>query len=321
MSRRTAWTTIGEKNSAEVSSASEMMRLAGLDWTVTLNSVYTSGLFDPINIDNRYATVRTNKDGSESVLSVVGGRYKVFQNSEIFSNLDTIVGNGHAKYAAAGELGGGKVVWTVLELPEDIKVGDDQHQGYIVARTSHDGSSPFQMTAIINRLSCTNQINATMMNGRRNGNYYSLRHTTNNDFSTADIFAQLSLMKDDIATYTNVSQWLRGYNMDNNEFINFIQAVYPMPSKFEIADKNLLSAGEKRSMTRILSNRSKALQVWNNETGTQENIYGTRFGAFQAVVEANDHLAKRTDKQAEKILLGTDGATKMRALSLLGVGV
>ena len=321
MSRNTAWKIIGEHNSTDVSSASEMMHLAGLDWNVSLNSIYTAGLFDPINIDNRYATVRTNKDGSESVLSVVGGRYKVFQNSEIFSNLDTIVASGQAKYAAAGELGGGKVVWTVLELPENIHVGDDRHEGYIVARTSHDGSSPFQMSAVINRLSCTNQINATMMNGKKTGNYYSLRHTTNNEFKASDVMAQLSLINDDVSTYVQVSRWLRGMPMDNNEFINFIQAVYPMPSKFEIINKDLLSAGEKRSMTRILSNRSKALQVWNNETGTQENIYGTRFGAFQAIVEANDHLASNSNKRAEKILLGTDGDVKMRALTLLGAGV
>ena len=83
--RRNPYTLIGKHCEYEVSSAHDLMKQAGLDWQVSLNDVYATGSYDVIKIEDKYATVRTNKDGTESVLSVVGSRYKVFQNDEVFS--------------------------------------------------------------------------------------------------------------------------------------------------------------------------------------------------------------------------------------------
>ena len=319
MTRRNPYELIGTLNSFEVTSAKDLMDQAGLNWKVSLNDVYASGSYDPILIEDRYATVRKDSSGLESVLSVVGTRYKVFQNEEIFSSLDSVVGAGDARYGAAGELKGGKIVWTLLELPDNVSIGDDKHSAYLLARTSHDGSTPFQLTPIVNRISCTNQINACMVQGQNKNLYYSVRHSTGNDINVIDIKNTFNIIRKDMQEYVRISSWLRGQEFSNEEFFNFTKRVFALPTKIEFAADEFLSAGEKRAKTRALLNRSNAVKVWLGDTETQDNIKNTKFGAFQAIVEVSDHMQRSSIKQAEKIVLGTDITLKSRAFELLGV--
>jgi phage/plasmid-like protein (TIGR03299 family) len=316
MTRRAPWTIVGNNNEYNVSTAAELITAADLDWRVNLSEVQT---VEGLDIKNRFATVKTQSNGDQSVLAVVGSRYQVIQNAEIFSCLDDVVGTGQARYAAAGELGGGKVVWTVLELPEDVSVGNDEHTGYIVARTSHDGSTPFQMTPIMQRLACTNGINLSMLHGKKNDKYYSIRHTENYQLNTNDIRLALDLVRKDMSAYVEMSNVLSSLRFDDNQFISFAKALFPLPAKIEFASDVLLSASEKRAKTAALRKRTNAFTVWTGDTGTQENLYATKFGAFQAIVETVDHFSNNNNKQAERALLGTDTAIKHRALQLLGV--
>ena len=95
--RRAPWQIISDKQTFEGTSARQIMREAGLDWTVSLEDVYTTSNRDDfglLNIPNRFATVRTNADDTQSALAVVGSRYKVMQNEEVFESLDFLVDSG-----------------------------------------------------------------------------------------------------------------------------------------------------------------------------------------------------------------------------------
>lgn len=318
MTRVNPFTVIGTHCEYEVNSAHDLMVKAGLDWKVTLENVYTTGDTGVLEVPDRYATVKWTDAGIKP-LAVVGSRYKVLQNDEIFSCLDDIVNNSDARYGAAGELKGGNVVWATIELPANVTVGDDAHNAYVIARTSHDGSTPFQMTPVVNRLSCTNQINAAMMSGKAKGIYYRVKHSPNSSINVDDIRKAFKIMNEDIQKYATVSSYLRSIEFSNEEFKNFVKRVYPLPSKIEFSPFEMLSAGERTSKTRAEKSRSNAINIWLGGTFTQDNISGTKFGAFQSIVEATDHFSKNYMKQASKMILGTDIAVKSRALQLLGV--
>jgi hypothetical protein len=189
--------------------------------------------------------------------------------------LDDIVNNSDARYGAAGELKNGNVVWATIELPANITVGDDPHNSYVIARTSHDGSMPFQMTPVVNRLHCTNQINAAMMSGKAKGIYYRVKHSPNSSINPDDIRKAFKVMNEDVQKYATVSSYLRSIEFSNEEFKNFVKRVYPLPSKIEFSPYEMLSAGERTSKTRAERSRSSALNVWIGETDTQHNIKGT----------------------------------------------
>lgn len=317
MARVQPWQIIGEANKTETTSARQLMKELNLDWKVTLEDVYTPGKFDPIKIEDKFATVRHNADGTESAIGVVGSRYKIFQNSEVFESLDFLIDSGEARYAAAGELNGGAVVWTVMEIPNGIKVEGDEHAAYILARTSHDGSSSFEIAPIVTRLSCTNQMNAAFASAKHKQLYFSLKHTQKNVVSAADIRQVINIMYEDFSDYSDMAASLLAQPMSNFEFENFAKHVYPLPSKIEFSSEELLSPGEKRARTAQLRNRKNARSVWLCETDTQHNIQGTKFAALHAIVETQDHFSRSYEKASSRILLSKDGNIKSRALELL----
>jgi phage/plasmid-like protein (TIGR03299 family) len=318
--RRSPWQIISDKQTFEGTSARQIMREAGLDWTVSLNDVYTTTQRNNLGlmgIPNRFATVRTNTDGTQSALAVVGSRYKIMQNEEVFESLDFLVDSGEARYASAGELAGGGVVWTVMELPNSIGIANDPHAGYLLARTSHDGSNAFQIAPIISRLSCTNQMNAAFANAGRKNGLYSLKHTTNSKIDLSDIRKVINLTYKDFDSYSAMGRNLISREFSDMEFKNFSHKVFPLLSKIEFSSDDMLSPAEKRTRAAVMRNRNNAWSVWTNKTGTQENLSGTKFGALHAIIEVADHFSRSEEKTSSKVLLSKDGKYKQRALELL----
>jgi phage/plasmid-like protein (TIGR03299 family) len=317
-SRRAPWQVISGKHTFEGTSARQIMHEAGLDWTVSLEDVHTTGNNGLLEIPNRFATVRTNKDGTQSALAVVGSRYKILQNEEVFSSLDFLVDSGEARYASAGELAGGGVVWTVMELPDSINISNDPHAGYLLVRTSHDGSNAFQIAPIVSRLSCTNQMNAAFAEAGRKNGLYSLKHTTNSKIDLSDIRRVINLTYKDFDSYSAMGRNLISREFTDMEFKNFSNKVFPLASKIEFSSDDMLSPAEKRTRAAVMRNRRNAWNVWTNQTGTQENLTNTKFGALHAIIEVADHFSRSDEKASSKVLLSKDEKYKHRALELLG---
>ena len=315
MARVLPWKLINDSHVSNANSAKEVMQLAGLDWTVSLHDVSVEHETGLLEVPGKFATVRTNKDGTASALSVVGGRYNIFQNDEIFSSLDYLIDSGEARYSAAGDIDGGKIVWMVMELPDSVKIAGDEHAGYLLARTSHDGSTAFQIAPIISRLSCTNQMNAAFADADKRGGLYSLKHTQNNVVRVEDIRNIIKVMYKDFSVYEDMAHEFMGQGMNDGEFKNFIRKVYPMSSKIEFSSDELLSPAEKRTRAAVERNRSNAWLVWTGDT--QDNLRYSKFGALHAVVEVADHYSRSYEKASSKILLSKDGAVKQKAIQLL----
>jgi phage/plasmid-like protein (TIGR03299 family) len=319
MVRQLPWSRIGTSNEWEVTSARELLHNAGLDWSVGLKDIHAVADDGKLlEIDDKWATVRMNKDGTESVLSVVGDRYQVFQNTQVFESLDCLVESGDARYSAAGELKNGCLVWTVMELPKGFSIRGDEHAMYLLARNSHDGSTAFQIAPIVSRLACTNQMNAAFANARKKNTYYSLKHTINNKINVSDMRNILGLVYEDIDSFISMANVLIDKPMTDSSFTNwFLPNMFPLSQRIEFAPEDTLTSGERRARTVQLKHRNNALKVWNNETKTQENLRNTSYGALHAVVEVVDHFSKSYDSSSARIIQSKDGNLKQRALQLL----
>lgn len=316
MARRVLpWQQITSKHQFQSTSAKELMREAGLDWNVSLEQVVVNTDNEVLPVENKWATVRNNNDGSGVVLGMVGSRYKIFQNEDVFTSLDFLVDSGEARYSSAGELQNGAIVWAVMELPEAVSIANDPHAGYLLARTSHDGSTAFQIAPIVSRLGCTNQMNAAF--ARADAGVYSLKHTTNNNISIQDLRSVINIMYEDFNSYELMANDLMGQSMTDGEFSNFTRKMFPISTKIEFSEDYLLSAAEKRIRAAAYRNRSAAWLVWDNGTETQEHLRNTKFGALHAIIEVADHFGRSQTKTSSKVILSKDGAIKNRALQLL----
>ena len=137
--REPAWHGLGTVLDSEVST-SEMLSVAHLaGWDVRLEDVDLPGRTHR----NYFATVRTNPfDGEADVLGIVGSRYNVLQNEELFDFGDALLDGG--RWETAGSIKNGTVVFGSLALDREITLDPngvgDKVNTYLLVHTSHDGS-------------------------------------------------------------------------------------------------------------------------------------------------------------------------------------
>jgi phage/plasmid-like protein (TIGR03299 family) len=306
---RSAWIKAGI--AVEATSAAQVAEQAGLNWTVGLSEMHTS---DFLHVPKKQAVVK-KADGKESVIGVVGSKYKVFQNSEVFGCLDGLIDSGDARYAAAGEYDDGAKVWMLMSLPKEMEIQGDPHAAFLLAKTSHDGSSSVVLRPIIERLFCANQINR-IFRAKNKAHTYTLRHTQNAVLSVSDMRNILDLTYTSIDEYSNLANHLMQREADINKATAYFKRVWALPTKIENAPLHLLSKGEKNAKSRALNARQKAFAIYSNSP-TQENIRNTEFGLWQSVVEYADHYSQKDASIAT--LAGRNDGIKLRALELLSI--
>jgi len=319
---KSAWVKAGVAVNA--TSAAYAAEQAGLNWTVKLTDIQSyvtnqvsdyESVTDYYPITNRKAVLRLGDENK--VIGVVGHKYKVVQNMEVFSALDTLVDSGDARYAAAGEYNGGASVWMVLEIPKGIEVANDPHAAFLLVRTSHDGSASVAIKPIIERLFCSNQINGLISNKRYNSYTYKMKHTSNSKLSVDDIRNIIKLTYDAVDEYQITADTLLGIQKSHKEARNFFEKVWTLPAEVANSPYHLLNQGQKRQHTIATSARERAYDIYT-ESPTQENIRGTAFGLWQAVIEYADHYAGTNDnRRAVNALSGNSDKVKTKALALL----
>jgi len=317
--RKAAWHKAGV--AVEATSASEVASQAGLDWSVSLHDIEANYQIpgnesvSRIPVENKKAVIKTTPMGETSAIGVVGNRYKVFQNAEIFGALDSLIDSSGMRYAAAGEYDGGGKVWMLMETPMEMTIADDPHAAFLLAKTSHDGSSSVIIRPIIERLFCMNQINKIYKG--KNKYTYQLSHTTNAELSISEISNIIKLSYDMANDYTALADTLLSKKASHEHAKNYFKRVFPLPSKIEEVRYDLLSTGEKKQYTRAIQARETAFNIYA-ASPTQENIRNTEFGMWQAVIEWADYNAKGKNL-ALRAISGTSDNIKTRALELLGV--
>jgi hypothetical protein len=63
----------------------------------------------------------------------------VVQNEDAFKFTDSLLGEG-VTYETAGSLRGGKIIWLLAKMPEDVTILGDTVTPYMVFTNTHDGS-------------------------------------------------------------------------------------------------------------------------------------------------------------------------------------
>ena len=143
------------------------MELAGLDWRVLQEPIYTT---EGEAICGYKANVR---DSDRKVLGVVSDRYKIVQNQEAFAFTDELLGEG-VRYETAGSLQGGKRVWLLARLPHEYIISGERITPYLVFFNSHDGSGAIKAALTPIRVVCQNTLNLALSTARRS---WSMIHT------------------------------------------------------------------------------------------------------------------------------------------------
>jgi hypothetical protein len=306
-----------DKSELSHASVDELLERFNLNWQVELWDVNASNGEESVHVPNRYATVAVGAD-SVSPLSVVGGYYKPTQNKEFVELLTQVRNMNIAEFVALGSANSGRYVYAVMELNNGVNIPGDPHAGYLIARTSHDGSCSLTVSPLIMRIMCTNAINASVMRGRHTSGVYTARHTLNTNLSYDSLIAQMNLSHTLIKDWSIMANRLIDSPMSDEQFESLKDKCFAFPAAVTSTPNNMWSRSDLVMFNKMQSYRDAAVSAYFGKT--QENLYGTRYGGLQAIIEAVDHRKEMSESQARAIILDKPSVYKQKALELVTVG-
>ena len=303
--RTPAWHGLGTVFEEEVSTK-EMLELANLhDWNVHLEEV---SIPDGFSSEKKYNYVtRTNPFDrkQKDILGVVGERYRILQNEELFDFGDALL-DGGGRWETAGSIKGGRQVFGSLALERETVLDpsgvSDKVNSYLLVNTSHDGSIAIQASVTPVRVVCANTLNLALGSGvgrnRTVKQSYKIRHTQTASGKIQAAREALGLANAYMDEFDKLAQEMIQQEISNDKFQDIIRMAYPMPE----ADKK------------------GAVSKWSTKLELIEDIYtgpyndtisGTAWGALNALTERIDWHRIGRKGSDEAVLAGASGFDPM----------
>lgn len=214
--REKPWHGLGTKV-MEAPTSKDALRLAGLDWNVVQEPIYTE---TEELIDGYKANVR---DMDRKVLGVVTDRYKVIQNDEAFAFTDALLGEG-VRYETAGSLQNGKKVWLLAHLPHEYIISGERISPYLLFSNSHDGSGAIKVALTPIRVVCNNTLNLALETAKRS---WSMVHTGDVKGKLDEARNTLFMAEKYMDHLGKEFEHLRSIKLSDNEVMDYINLLLP----------------------------------------------------------------------------------------------
>lgn len=212
---------------AEAPNSKDALRLAGLNWKVLQEPVYTE---NKELIQGYKANVR-NSD--RKVLGVVTDRYKVIQNEEAFAFTDALLGEG-VRYETAGSLQEGRRVWMLARLPREFIIGGERISPYMVFSNTHDGSGAVKTALTPIRVVCNNTLNLALRTAKRS---WSMIHTGDISGKIEEAKNTLLLADEYMTALGQEFENLRKIKLSERQVQDYIKLLLPMEENYTLQQK------------------------------------------------------------------------------------
>jgi len=243
-----------------------------------------------------YFVIRTNPfDGGTDVLAVVGGRYKVLQNEELFTFGDEIL-HGGASWETAGSIKNGRVVFGSLVIPREFTLdpsgANDTTRTYLLVNTSHDGSVAIQASVTPVRVVCQNTLNMALRGVKQS---FKIRHTSTAGGKVQAARETLNLTYSYMDEFEREAKALFEQSITDKQFNDLIVGLYPKPEK-----------DAKGAVTKWENKVTLVNDLYFNSP-TNENVKGTAWGAFNALTERLDYYRKPRTGKSDNMFAAASG--------------
>jgi phage/plasmid-like protein (TIGR03299 family) len=298
--REPAWHGLGTVFTEE-KNTKEMLEAANLNgWNVRLEDMETPS---HLTSDKKYQYVlRTNPtDNSQTdILGVVGERYHVMQNEDLFSFGDNIL-DGGGRWETAGAIKGGRVVFGSLALERETVLDPtgvaDKIKTYLLINTSHDGSIAIQASITPVRVVCANTLNVALNRTKKKGGVkqsFKIRHTQTASGKVQVARETLGMANAYMDSFDIMAKSLFATEVNAKMFNDIILAAYPKPE----------------------SDSKGAIKKWENKVDVINDIYtgefngmiaGNAWGAYNALTERLDWYRSARGGSNEAMLASASG--------------
>jgi phage/plasmid-like protein (TIGR03299 family) len=167
--RETPWHGLGQVIQ-DAPTVDEGIKAAGLDWQVELQPLFTAG---GDKVTHKAVTRATD----QSILGVVGPKYKPLQNAEAFGWFQPFIEGKTAHLTTPGSLCEGRKVWVMAEIGDPLTVvKGDEVRRFVLLSNSHDGTQSVRVGFTPVRVVCANTL--AMAHSDTASELLRLRHTS-----------------------------------------------------------------------------------------------------------------------------------------------
>lgn len=319
------WHGLGQKVEHNLS-PEEMLKAAGLDWTVSKRPVYyadkpnTWDLNDPrgeaqlLRANDHYVVVR---DTDQRVLSHCGEGFVPFQNHETMSFFKKFTEAGHMEMDTAGSLSDGERVWGLAKIKKGFKLaGGDEIEGYLLMANSHKVGSAMTIMFTPIRVVCNNTITMALNTEGMTGKFRVLHLQMFDEEIMQAAETALGISGEQMTKFQEQSEFLANKRATKESVDNFIAELFQ--------PKLLIERGKSKEADlpplheEFTKTSQMVLEAIETSPGhDKQSAKGTWWGALNGVTYVMDHQkrAKTRDHALSSAWFGSSAAVKRKAMS------
>jgi len=297
------WDAASEYVLPEVPTSADMITAAHLDWEVEMSCCRDEkgkALAD-------YCFTRRQDTGTVLGCGMTSD-YRVVQNKEAFSFLDSLLQDGVMRYESAGALDGGRTVWALARMPsvDNIAEGDDSLR-YNLFLNSHDAGGSLFIIPTSVRVVCANTARIATKGQR------GIRHTGDMDYKLNQAKLMLSQYDQQFTLFRDNARKLASMKWSSDAAKAYITTLFP-----EVKEEGKAKTIREKKVQEVRD----ALRA---DRQTLPSIKGTWWSLYNAVSEAVDHGnifrttgkgVQRAERKFANVAFGNGADFKQQAFDL-----
>ena len=256
----------------------QMMKKAGLDWTVEqIDSYVTVG--DKKIPTGMKALVRSSDN---KVLTNIGQVWNPVQNEDAFNFFSEYVLKGDMEMHTAGSLKGGQLVWALAKVKESFDLfGGDTVESYLLFSNPHKYGFSIDVRFTPIRVVCNNTLSLSLEAKAERS--VKVGHRT--EFNADEVKKALGIASAKLSQYKDMAEFLgsKRYNIDN--LIEYYNTVFPRTADKRVQNQEL-------SVETLSKNAKAAFDAIELQPGAKY-AEGSWWQAFNSVTYVTDHLQGR----------------------------
>lgn len=233
--KETPWHGLGTVIN-EAPSIEEGIKLAGLDWEVTSESLVRA---DGTNVDE-FARVFVRSDNKKT-LGVVGPKTYPLQNANAFSFFQPFLDNKEAALETAGSLDEGRKVWIMAKIARanSVIVPGDEIAKFVLVSNAHDGTTAVRVGFTPIRVVCANTL--ALAHGDKASKLIRVRHSKEVEKNVEAIRDIMNVADQEFEATAEQYRFLASRDINAKDLENYIKIVLKMDDeKVSTRSNNIL---------------------------------------------------------------------------------
>lgn len=273
----------------------EMMKVAGLDWTVDKLPLTATDPLGNVIQTKSSALVRSTDN---KLLDIVPNSWQPVQNQEAFEFFNEFIDNNDMEMHTAGSLFNGKRVWALAKVKEGFTVfGGDDVESYLLFSSPHQFGRAIDIKFTPIRVVCNNTLSYALSKLEQN----QVRISHRKEFDPTMAKEMLGIASNQLVQYRETAEFLGSKRYTEDTLLEYYKELFPTYSD----DKTVISRQAER-----------AVELTETQPGNQF-ARGTFWNAFNAVTFITNHeYGRSNDGRLDSLWFGANNTRNRKALDL-----